>query len=208
MTYGSDRLNLIQNEINPLKNSLLKIINNAVCNISLLTWPRIQVYHIFHDYIMIKNGASLSTGINMLFNDINVKYDNIVTKDIRGSLILNIDLNCIIAWGKVRSNQFIKITYLETFKVMIIINFKMVKWLPSFALEELFEHCWDLRCLLRDQISISKQCPITMHTFGVPVSLSPLHLFPLLHQLVIVTVWSVTSLKMSDMVHFDKKRIR
>ena len=57
---------------------------------------------------------------------------------------------------------------------MIIINDKTLEYSPGMAPEELFEPLLDMICT-------SRRCPMTSHTFSVPVFSSSPEFFLLLH---------------------------
>ena len=87
----------------------------------------------------------------------------------------------IIAKLKLWFDKVIKIQCLETFKVMIIINYKTLNYSHGIAPEELSERCWDVWDHSMDMTCTSRRCPMTSHTFSVPVFSSSLEFFLLLH---------------------------
>ena len=87
----------------------------------------------------------------------------------------------IIAKLKLWFDKVIKIQCLETFEVMIIINYKTLKYSPGIAPEEPSERCWDVWDHSMDMTCTSRRCPMTSHTFSVPVFSSSLEFFLLLH---------------------------
>ena len=78
-------------------------------------------------------------------------------------------------------DKVINIQCLETFEVMIIINYKTLKYSPGIAPEELSERCWDVWDHSMDMTCTSRRCPMTSHTFSVPVFSSSFEFFLLLH---------------------------
>ena len=78
-------------------------------------------------------------------------------------------------------DKVIKIQCWETFKVMIIINYKTLKYSPGIAPEELSERCWDVWDHSMDMSCTSRRCPMTSHTFSVSVFSSSLEFYLLLH---------------------------
>ena len=77
--------------------------------------------------------------------------------------------------------KVIKIQCLETFKVLIIINYKTLKYSPGIAPKELSKRCWDVWHHRIDMSCTSRQCPMRSHTFSVHVFSSSLEFFLLLH---------------------------
>ena len=77
----------------------------------------------------------------------------------------------------------IKYSYFKQCKPLkyIFIDFKRLKYSPGIAPEELFERCWDVWDHRMDMTSTSRRCPMTSHTFSVPVFSSSLEFFLLLH---------------------------
>ena len=77
-------------------------------------------------------------------------------------------------------DKVIKIQCLKAFEVMIFINYKTLTYSPGIAPEELSERCWDVWDDSMDMICTSRRCPMTSHTFSVPVFSSSLDFFLLL----------------------------
>ena len=78
----------------------------------------------------------------------------------------------------------LKIQCLETFEVMIIVNYKTLKYSPSIAPVKLSDRCWDVWRHMLNMICTSRRCPMTSHDIShisVPVLASSLQLFLLLH---------------------------
>ena len=82
---------------------------------------------------------------------------------------------------KLRLDKIVKIQRLEISEVIIIINYKVLKYSPDIAPEKLSERLRDVWRHRRDVDCTSRRCPITYHTFSVPVLSSSLQLFLSLH---------------------------
>ena len=69
--------------------------NNEFWRISIFTFPPIQEYCTFHDYIYISNGVSLKRGINRLFNNSTFNFNNTFERKIS---TLKVELRNFL-WG-------------------------------------------------------------------------------------------------------------
>ena len=96
-------------------------------------------------------------------------------------MILKTNFVVIIAKVKLWLDKVIKIQCLETFEVMIINNYKTLRYSPGIAPEQLSDHCWDVWRHMLNMMCTSRRCPMTSHTILVPALSSFLPLFLLLH---------------------------
>ena len=96
-------------------------------------------------------------------------------------MILKTNFIFIIAKLKLSFDKVIKIQCLETFEIMIIINYKTLKYSPGIAPEELSDVAEMCEITVWDMICTSRRCPMTSYTFSVSVFSSSLEFFLLLH---------------------------
>ena len=81
----------------------------------------------------------------------------------------------------------------------------MLKYSPGIALEELSERYWDVWDHSMDTMCTSRRCPMTSHTFSVPMFSSSLEFFLLLHYRQAKCIIYCLTLNPAHVFFFDEK---